>query len=177
MESPEVDMFSLHLPQEEEGLIDLLMVDIQVLGGRPYMFCEHWREHYPQIKVILTSSAQPQISDPERRWACFRGAADILPGIYIDKGLASLTSSLGRVLELMDEGTVNQEALIATLKRNPGLGLRFKSDHPAPPQEPHKTLKSTNLAPKKSRETLKNPPDPKAPATFVRRYRGIDVHT
>jgi len=219
MESPEVDMFSLHLPQGEEGLIDLLMVDIQVLGGRPYVFCEHWREHYPQIKVVLTSSAQPQISDPERRWACFRGAADILPGIYLDKGLASLTSSLGKVLGLMDEGAVNQEALIAALKRNPGLGLRFKSDHPAPPQEPRKTLKehpdcsahlryrgrtynskpaqetkadlktnpglvgiepkykSTNLAPKKSRETLKNPPDPKAPATFVRRYRGIDVHT
>jgi len=99
------------------------------------VFCEHWHEHYPQIKVVLTSSAQPQIPDPERRWACFQGAADILPGIYLDKGLASLTSSLGQVLGLMDEGTVNQEALIAALKRNPGLGLRFKSDHPDPLQD------------------------------------------
>jgi len=161
MESPEVDMFSLHLPQGGEGLINLLMIDIQALGGRPYVFCEYWREHYPQIKVVLTSSAQSQISDPERSWACFRGAADILPGIYIDKGLASLTSSLGRVLELMGKGTVNQEALIACLKSDPSLGLRSEPSHPASLQKSGKTLENASAS--------------KAPATFVRRYRGIAV--
>jgi len=159
MESPEVDMFSLHLPQGGEGLINLLMVDIQALGGKPYVFCEHWREHYPQIKVVLTSGAQSQISDPERSWACFRGAADILPGIHLDKGLASLTSSLSRVLELMGEGTVNQEALIACLESDASLDLRSKPNPPASLQESGKTLD----------------PAPKAPATFVRRYRGIAV--
>lgn len=59
---------------------DLLLLDIGAQSQNPYNFCRLCRLHYPELKIILTSSMRTDVYHSERKWAMHQGAIDLLPG-------------------------------------------------------------------------------------------------
>lgn len=98
-------------------LPDLLLIDIVGIvehNHNPYAFCRWCHEHYPDLKIILTSGARTEISLAERKWAMYQGAEDLLPGFQQETlvaGMAAVVSGVSRVLEVLGWEPLQQETL------------------------------------------------------------------
>lgn len=107
-----------HIEKSKQKLPDLLLIDTRMLRLNPYGFCRWCRDHYPNLKVILTSSARKDISSVERRWAIDQGATDLLPGFQEENlltGVASVANQIKRVLEVLERQPIEQPSLIPIL--------------------------------------------------------------
>ncbi|WP_052128223.1 response regulator [Neosynechococcus sphagnicola] len=96
-------------------LPQLLLIDISAQSINPYAFCRWCREQRPDLKIILTSANQKEISATERRWAIYQGAQDLLPGFQQETLLTSVTTGINRVMEVLDCGPLQQERLAQIL--------------------------------------------------------------
>lgn len=116
-ESPNTDLQDNLTQIKQAGLTlpDLLILDNQCLGENPYEFCRWCRDYYPELKVILTSTSQREISAPERDWTIQQGAADLLPGFQRNNLVSSATASLKRVIDVLGTTEINDGALISVL--------------------------------------------------------------
>jgi CheY-like chemotaxis protein len=122
-------------------LPDLLLIDMRTPNFNAYAFCRWCREYHPEIKIILTNSAQRQIAPSARQWAINQGAAEVLTGFQRDNLVTSIASAVKRTLEVLDEHPLDNNALISTLlliKRE----LELRSAPPMPSQPLHQTQSS-----------------------------------
>lgn len=98
---------------------DLLLVDLEAQRPNPYDFCRWCRQHYPQIKIILTSSSRSQISPVECRWAQSQGAVDLLPGFPVSDLIEQrdeIAAILNFVLTGLDQEPILPDSLLPELK-------------------------------------------------------------
>lgn len=116
-ESPSIDLMEMLNQMNKQGLKtpDLLLIDLASQSNSPYAFCRWCREHYPDIKIVLTNSTQKQISTPEYDWAISQGAHALLPGFQRQTLLTGVTLAVSRVLRLLDLSLSRQEALVQML--------------------------------------------------------------
>ncbi|GEM_PF-2303490 len=97
------------------SLPDLMLIEIEGLNTSHYAFCRWCRENYPNLKIILTSARQKEISPPERHWAISQGSQDLLPAFQKDTLLTGVTAGVSRVLEVLEWHPIQQEPLIQVL--------------------------------------------------------------
>lgn len=97
------------------SLPDLMLIEIEGLNTSHYAFCRWCRENYPDLKIILTSARQKEISPPERHWAISQGAQDLLPAFQKDTLLTGVTTGVNRVLEVLEWRAIQQESLMQGL--------------------------------------------------------------
>ncbi|OLP19307.1 hypothetical protein BST81_06000 [Leptolyngbya sp. 'hensonii'] len=144
-EASDVDLSQMLSRIQETGFNppDLLLIDVGVLSCNPYAFCRWCREHHPDQKIILTNVSQREISPPERQWAMYQGALDLLPGFQRETLLTGVTSALTRVLTAMDGQQLNQESLINVLFSITSLQHSSKPRNTPPPTENSSTGQET----------------------------------
>lgn len=116
-EAPDTDLKATltQLDQAGMALPHLLIVDIQCLGDNPYVFCRWCRQKYPAVKIILTKHTHRAISVPERDWATYQGASDMLLGFQQDNLVGSAILCVKRVLEILEHDQMNGQALLSAL--------------------------------------------------------------
>jgi hypothetical protein len=81
----------------------------------PYGLCRWCSDRYPQIKLILINSDQPQISEVEEQWARIQGATILFPGAALDNLVPTLMSQINLVLRYLDEPALRGTELLLTL--------------------------------------------------------------
>jgi CheY-like chemotaxis protein len=96
-------------------LPNLLLIDVRLKDFNPYSFCRWCRDRYPSVKVLLTNSAQREIEPSERQWAIYQGASDLIAGFRRDNLVTSVTTGVKRLLEILDNQSLDNSALIAVL--------------------------------------------------------------
>lgn len=94
-------------------LPDLLLTDLEIRN--PYDLCRWCRRYYPQLKIVLTSSSQRNVSPIERRWAIHQGADDLLAGFQSHNLLSNTIYAVGRVLKILDCPPLKEAALVPAL--------------------------------------------------------------
>lgn len=116
-ESPTIDLMEMlnHMDQQGLKVPDLLLIDLASQANSPYAFCRWCREHYPDLKIVLTNSTQKEISAPEHDWAVSQGAHALLPGFQRQTLLTGVTLAVSKVLRLLDLSITRQEALVQML--------------------------------------------------------------
>lgn len=116
-EAPDTDLKATLTQLDQAGMTlpHLLIVDIQCLGDNPYVFCRWCRNTYSDVKIILTKHTQRAISVPERDWAIYQGASDVLLGFQQDNLVGSAILCIKRVLELLKHDQMNGQALLSAL--------------------------------------------------------------
>lgn len=120
LESSETQLsqFLDQIAAAQQRLPDLLLVDLETQKPNPYEFCRWCRQHYPAIKVFLTSGTCREISEVERRWALHQGAVGLLPafpfGNLLDQTLV-ITASFNSVITALDLPPLSPESLLPVL--------------------------------------------------------------
>jgi CheY-like chemotaxis protein len=108
------------LSASQQRLPDLLVVDLTTQKPSPYEFCRWCRQHYPTVKIILTSGSCQGVSPVEQRWATQQGAVDLLPA-FPTKNLAHqalpIAASLNKVLSALELPLVEAVSLVGMLWR------------------------------------------------------------
>jgi hypothetical protein len=84
----------------------------------PYGLCRWCSDRYPQIKLVLTNSDQPQISEVEEQWARIQGATVLFPGTSLDNLVPTLMSQINLVLRYLDEPALRGTELLLTLHQS-----------------------------------------------------------
>lgn len=144
-EAPAVDLMQMLDQMHDQGLTmpDLLLIDLASQTTSPYAFCRWCREHYPNLKIVLTNSTQKQVSTPEHDWAISQGAHALLPGFQRQTLLTGVTLAVSRVLRLLDLSLSRQEALVQMLfslissqptTSEPANGMESIASEPKPEQ-------------------------------------------
>lgn len=127
LEPPETQLrqFLDQLAASQQRLPDLLLVDLETQKPSPYEFCRWCRQHYPAIKILLTSGTCREISEVEQRWAIHQGAVGLLPafpsGNLLKQALA-ISASFNSVIMALDLPPLPPESLLPvliTLQRTP----------------------------------------------------------
>jgi CheY-like chemotaxis protein len=92
------------LPDRMDGLLktldelpDLLIADVENLKPNAYEFCRWCRDHYPDLKIILTCSDRNELFEAEKRWAVNQGAVNFLPGFPEKSPWTNLPEVVARV--------------------------------------------------------------------------------
>lgn len=120
LESPETQLsqFLDQIAACQQRLPDLLLVDLETQKPSPYEFCRWCRQHYPAVKVLLTSGTCREISEVERRWAMHQGAIGLLPtfpsGNLLDQVIA-ITASFNSVITALELPPSLPESLMPVL--------------------------------------------------------------
>jgi CheY-like chemotaxis protein len=116
-EHPDVNLAESfkHLKAAAVNLPDVLLIDTRVQTVNAYSLCRWCREHYPEVQVVLVNGSQKEISRSEREWATFQGASDLLPRFQRDRLVSGAVSKVRRILELLDQPTLNSGALVNAL--------------------------------------------------------------
>ncbi|HEY9647766.1 MAG TPA: response regulator [Chroococcidiopsis sp.] len=194
-ETADSDLTSSISELKQAGLTlpDLLLIDINQVGFNPYSFCRWCRDNHPDVKIVLTNSAQLEISPPERQWALNQGAADLLPVFQIENLVSSVAVGTKRLLDILDYPDFDNAALISTLLRMKREfdARRFKeasgaiADSTSPVSEvmapPLNGLQPTsangngngNGTPAPAPAPPPQPQQPQQPPTVKRQYRGV----
>ncbi|MDX2099468.1 MAG: response regulator [Leptolyngbyaceae cyanobacterium bins.59] len=143
-EASDLDLAAMLVRMNQAGFVppDLLLIDVGVLNSNPYAFCRWCREHYPDQKIVLTNASQKEISPPERQWAIYQGAHDLLPGFQRETLLTGVAASITRILEILEAPPLRQEPLIQVLF---SLTTLESSTRQTPPVSP-----SSRVVPKAS---------------------------
>lgn len=170
-EASDLDLAQMmvHMRQAELATPDLLLLDVGVLNSNPYAFCRWCREHYPDQKIVLTNANQKEISPPERQWAIYQGAYDLLPGFQRETLLTGVTAAVTRVLEILEGPPLRQEPLIQVLFSLTTFQGSVKSRPSSPPTPEPAPAASTGLFARKpipqdlTPTTDTPPPIPPAP--------------
>ncbi len=123
-------------------LPDLLLVDMRIPNFNPYAFCRWCREQYPGVKVILTNSAQTEVTLSERQWAVNQGASDLFPRFHRENIVSGVTAAAKRLLEILDDHPLNNGALIAVL-----LGMKRELEARTAPAKSQVYLSKPEQAP------------------------------
>jgi diguanylate cyclase (GGDEF)-like protein/PAS domain S-box-containing protein len=116
----EVDLSGVIEQRQEnnEPLPDLLLLDMTVLKPNPYSFCRWCYQHYPQLKIILTSGTRTDVPHSERQWAIHQGAVDLFSAFPEDRlfsGVMDVTTKVRMVLKILNWPVVSQQALTNVL--------------------------------------------------------------
>ena len=104
-----------HLKTTGVALPDLLLIDTRLQGLQPYRICRWCHQYSPQIKVLLVNGAQLQVTDAERQWAIYQGAADLLPQLDRQRLISMAIRNVKRVLELVEGPKLDCKALVSAL--------------------------------------------------------------
>lgn len=104
-----------HLRTIGVTLPDLLLIDTRLQGLRPYRICRWCHQHSPQVKVLLVNGAQLEITDAERQWAIYQGAADLLPQLNRQRIISMTIGHVKQALELIEAPKMDCKALISAL--------------------------------------------------------------
>ncbi len=106
------------LASQDQGLPDLLLLDIEKQDFNPYQFCGWCTAFYPQLQIVLTSSKRREISSLERRWALRQGAVAALTAFPDGNLLVYVTDIVDQVkvvLQALGQVPLHQEALFSAL--------------------------------------------------------------
>lgn len=101
-----------------EPLPDLLLLDMTVLRPNPYSFCRWCHNHYPQLKIVLTSGTRTEVPQSERQWAIHQGAVDLLSAFPEDRlfsNFLNITTKVSTVLKILNWPAVSQQSLTNVL--------------------------------------------------------------
>jgi len=191
-ETPDSNLSSSINELKQAGLTlpDLLLIDINQVGFNPYSFCRWCQDNHPEVKIVLTNSAQVDISPPERQWAMNQGAADLLPVFQPENLVSSVAVGIKRLLDILDYPEFDNGALVGTLlKMKRELDARrFKESNMAiadsvqsaseptspPPANPlFSSPLNGHSPPPAASPQPPTTPQPPPPAAIKRRYRGI----
>ncbi|MEI6429222.1 MAG: response regulator [Pseudanabaena sp. ELA607] len=117
LETSDVDLMIMLSQMKNSGLNlpDLILLDLAASKASPYVFCRWCRDNYPDLSVVLTNAGQKSISEPERDWAVYQGAQDLLPGFQRETLLTGVVDATNRVLEVMGLPPSRQDKLIQVL--------------------------------------------------------------
>ncbi|MEB3338951.1 MAG: response regulator [Leptolyngbyaceae bacterium] len=128
-ESGTVDLAQMldQIQQAKLSPPDLVLIDVGALDVNPYAFCRWCRENYPDQKIILTNANQKEISLPERHWAVYQGAQDLLPAFQQSTLLSGMITAVTRVIEVVGWKPLQQEPLVQVLT---SLSLVTESTEP-----------------------------------------------
>jgi pSer/pThr/pTyr-binding forkhead associated (FHA) protein len=112
----------------EEAFPDLLLLEIETQKANPHSICYWCRQHYPQLKIIFTSSIRSSITPAEQEWAVRQGAENFLPsfpqsGTAVDSDKAIQT--INQVLKILNVPDVNAD----DLSSSPLIAQSFMPDH------------------------------------------------
>jgi pSer/pThr/pTyr-binding forkhead associated (FHA) protein len=112
----------------EDAFPDLLLLEIETQKANPHSICYWCRQHYPQLKIIFTSSIRSNITPAEQEWAVRQGAENFLPcfpqsGSAVDSAQAAQT--INQVLKILNIPNVDAEALSDSLL----IAQTFMPDH------------------------------------------------
>jgi diguanylate cyclase (GGDEF)-like protein/PAS domain S-box-containing protein len=123
---PAQDLEHFIIPKNSN--IDLLLIDLQIPQLNPYAFCRWCRSHYPDLKVVFTTSLRTQVSPLDRRWAIQQGALDLLPAFREDdisaSNLSEIVDRIQLILKALDWQTVNHTALVSAMSTLQSLIIR-----------------------------------------------------
>lgn len=116
-ERPDVNLSNSfkHLKSAKVPLPHLLLIDTRVQAINAYSVCRWCRDRYPEVRVVLVNGAQKEISPSEREWAICQGAADLLPRFQHDRLMSGAVARVRRILELLDQHTLDSSALVSCL--------------------------------------------------------------
>ncbi|OLP19091.1 hypothetical protein BST81_07725 [Leptolyngbya sp. 'hensonii'] len=103
------------MKQQQLNLPDCLLIETEVLGSNPYAFCRWSRAQHPEIKVVLISANQQEISLPEHHWAVYQGAQDLLPGFSPEALIPDIMASISRLLTILNWRPLQQSELETAL--------------------------------------------------------------
>jgi CheY-like chemotaxis protein len=98
---------------------DLLVAEVENLKPSAYEFCRWCREHYPELRIILTCSDRNEILQSEKRWAIQQGAVDFLPGFPERSpwtNLPEVTTRVDCVLQAINSQVLQQSNLEPILR-------------------------------------------------------------
>ncbi|MFN7716930.1 MAG: response regulator [Pseudanabaenaceae cyanobacterium] len=117
VESANVDLMAMltQMRTAKLNLPDLILLDLAVNGVSPYVFCRWCRDNYPELNIVLTNAGQKSISEPERDWAIYQGAKDLLPGFQKETLMTGVVEATNLVLQIMGLPPARQDKLIQTL--------------------------------------------------------------
>lgn len=180
----------VQMEQAQMLLPHVLILDVHCLGDNPYVFCRWCKEFYPAIKILLTNHTRQEVSQPERDWAIYQGAADLVLGFQQTNFVGSAILCVRRVFELLDQDDMNGALLIpvllkleqdystqaadTTLANGHGVDHATTNQHPLPQQKwrgrpvvtPTQNGQSPNHTPSKEQSGEATQPKVR------RRYRG-----
>lgn len=144
--------------QDVKKLPDLLLIDVGVSHLNPYTFCRSCRDQDFNMKIILTSGAQNEVTSAERRWAIYQGSQDLLPGFQTETPLDEGIARVNRVLQVLGGLPLQREPLIPILLSvTPSSTLQETISHQLNNEvsEPNK-----NILPPESKPTTFDNPTP-----------------
>lgn len=101
--------------KDVEQLPDLLLIDIGIHYPNPYIFCRSCRGQDFNMKIILTTGSQNQVTSAERRWAIYQGSQDLLPGFQPETLFDEGVARVNRVLQVLGCLPLQREPLIPIL--------------------------------------------------------------
>ncbi len=158
-------------------LPNFLLIDVGLENFNPYALCRFCRNRYPHVNIILTDGRQREIHSSQRQWAINQGASDFLPGFSRNNLFISVTSQVKRLLQVLDNQTLDNEALNTLLS---SIKQKLEASQSTAQGQSKVAEKSTsgnenetgnspqNENGKSGTENQENPP-PK----LRRRYRGV----
>jgi CheY-like chemotaxis protein len=116
-ESPDVNLPESfkHLAAAKIRLPDLLMLDTRLQKLNPYHFCRWSKRNYPTLKIVLLNGAQSHVTDSEREWAIYQGAAELFPRFQQEKIFSGGIEKIKRVLELLGQEQLDHTAVVTAL--------------------------------------------------------------
>jgi len=134
VESANVDLTTMltQMRTAKLNLPDLILLDLAVNGVSPYVFCRWCRDNYPELNIVLTNAGQKSISEPERDWAIYQGAKDLLPGFQKETLMTGVVEATNLVLQIMGLPSARQDKLIQTLFAMTSSSSKGASIHSAP---------------------------------------------
>jgi CheY-like chemotaxis protein len=165
-------------------LPQLLLIDMTARNINHFAFCRWCREHRPDLKIILTSANQTEISPSEQRWAVSQGAQDLLPAFRPETLLIRVTSGVSRVMEILECGPLQQkrlmQILVSLINKMNGQAHQLTPNPSAdsdPPVLDPPAVSASPVEPQAGKPQDSAPPMPappvEKPAPPRRTYRGV----
>ncbi len=113
-ESPDTDLARTIDDMDATGqpIPNAILIDIGIKGVfNPYEFYRWCSARHPNIKIVLTNSAQIDIPAFEYEWARLKDPQDILPGFQTNNLIPSAMANVNYVLAVMKGAPLQEEAL------------------------------------------------------------------
>ncbi len=139
-ESADVDLIDSlnHLKLAGKPLPDMLLIDTRLLRLNAYAIARWCHHQYPEMSVVLFNGAQTEVTDTEREWAIYQGAADLLPRFRWSHLLSDTMEGAKRILELLHISRLDSTALVFAL-------FRVSKSHGQPEHSPVRTAAESKV--------------------------------
>ncbi|WP_299410257.1 PstS family phosphate ABC transporter substrate-binding protein [Acaryochloris sp. IP29b_bin.148] len=161
----------------ERAKISLLLVDLGAQHLNAFDVCRWYHDHYPQLKLILTSGLRKKVLATERRLVQDQGAEDLFPGFQQDNILPAAIRRVRRILEILRYHPLAEQDLVDDLMTFYRHGAVPAHKLPTPTQMAFSTAKhspvdfednpqtSTIILPERA-YSVQSLPNPEAPPTI-----------